>query len=333
MLNKNESPNIITKELTDRTEQKGASWIRFLLLTAVLAGFTIYFIRHPDRLPDFKVLRWNYFVWVILLSVLANLAAALGYHAILKHCDPRLRRWQAVRIFIVGRALNLISPQGGTLYKAVSLKSGTGLSYTRYTAAVTANIWLDLTLASLTAALVLLLTPHASTSPFIAWGFTAAFICSVALIRIASSLSKRGLWTRLPFLPNRLRTKLSEVAGMVTELMGDRRLCLTFSSWALINTTIHGCRLWLCFAMIEQWIPWSQAFATMILVKASNTVAITPGNLGIVEGIVGFMGRQFGLTLGSAVVAGLAYRFASYIALLGMSAGFILWKPAPSKST
>jgi uncharacterized membrane protein YbhN (UPF0104 family) len=295
---------------------------RFLFLALVLLGFAFYFSTHPERLPDWSKLRWPYFIPVIGLSILANLTAAFGWHAILKNFQIQLGHFQVVRIFILGRTLNLISPQGGTLYAALSLKSSAGLDYSKYAAAMTASLWLDLTLASLSAAIVLMLS-QPSGHPLLGWLFLAAFLLSIVGVRLTLMLSRSAKWEKLPLIPKRTWAKIREVTCLAAALVGNIRLCLVFGSWALANTIIHGFRLWLCFAMVEAWIPWSQAFATTILVKASNTVAITPGNIGIVEAIVGFMGSSFGLSAGAAVLAGLTYRFASYIGLLGTSLCFI----------
>jgi uncharacterized membrane protein YbhN (UPF0104 family) len=327
MQNENEpSPSNAKRDHGVKGRRRISPW-RLLLLALIVSGFVFYFVKHPERLPDWGALRWEYFSTVIVLSVLANLAAAFGYHAILKKCHASLGYVQTVRIFIVGRTLNLISPQGGTLYAAVALKSGSGLSYTQYTATMAANLWLDLTLASITAAIALLIS-QPSELHVLFWIFIAAFFLSIIGIRVALVLTLRGQWEKLPFtlIPRRIRMRFIEASVIFADLMGNSRLCLTFGAWALVNTTLHGIRLWLCFAMVEAWIPWSEAFATTILVKASNTISITPGNFGIVEGIIGLMGSSFGLSAGAAVVAGLAYRFASYIALFGTSLCFIIFK-------
>lgn len=304
---------------------------RFLFLALVLFGFVLYFANHPERLPDWYQLRWQYFIPVIGLSILANLTAAFGWHAILKNCHVQLGHLEVIRIFIVGRTLNLISPQGGTLYAALSLKSSSGLRYSQYAAAMTASLWLDLTLASLTAALVLLLS-QPSEHRFLFWLFFAAFLLSIVGMRFTLMLSRSAKLEKFPLIPRRTWEKIREVTSLAAELVGNIRLCLTFGGWALANIIIHGFRLWLCFAMVEAWIPWPQAFATTILVKASNTVAITPGNIGIVEAIVGLMGSSFGLSAEAAVLAGLAYRFASYIGLLGTSLCFIAFKSDATKT-
>ena len=49
-------------------------------------------------------------------------------------------------------------------------------------------------------------------------------------------------------------------------------------------------------------------------------------NLGVVEGIITLTGSIFGIAVGTAVVAGLIYRFSSYLALLAIGTLLILWK-------
>lgn len=331
MRSENEIPLRTADRERNAKKRKRANPKRFLFLALVLFGFVLYFANHPERLPDWNQLRWQYFIPVIGLSILANLTAAFGWHAILKNCHVQLGHLQVVRIFILGRTLNLISPQGGTLYAAVSLKSDCGLGYRQYAAAMTASLWLDLTLASLTVAIALMAS-QPSDHRFLFWLFLAAFLLSVVGMRLILMLSPSTKWEQLPLIPPQIGARIGELAGLVAELVGNIRLCLAFGGWALANTVIHGFRLWLCFAMVEAWIPWSQAFATTILVKASNTVAITPGNIGIVEAIVGLMGSRFGLSAGAAVLAGLAYRFASYIGLLGTSLCFIVFKYDTTKT-
>ncbi len=311
-----------------KPECKRNTWIRVFVFIALLIGSGLYFARHPERLPTSDQLKWNYFSWIILLSALANVAAAKGYCTIVQHCDSRLNTRKVIRAFIISRSLNLISPQGGTVYRAVALKTDTGFSYTRYTSSMTVCLWLDLTLASFAAALSLLFIPPSHERTQLISCFVVACLCSITAARILPTLSKTRFLEKIPLLPRRIKDMTTESLAIAITLINKPRLLLHFGSWALTNTLLHGTRLWLCFAMVEAWIPWPKAFSTSILVKASNTISITPGNLGIIESIVGIMGTGFGLSLGGAVLAALIYRFASYIALLTMSACLLIWNPS-----
>ena len=300
--------------------------LRLLLLVAMLVGFGLYFYRHPEKIPDPSAIEWHYFSWIILLSAFANLAAAFAYHCIIWQTQEELTRFEIVRIFIISRSMNLISPQGGTLYAAMTLKNGAGLSYTKYSAGSTACLWLDLTLASATASIALSFTQASVQRSSLLTIFIGCCGCSLIGVSVLRRLQRSQYLERATRIPDRIHTKLLEFTSTVNQLLSHRRLCFEFGAWSLVNTSIHALRLWLCFAMVEQWISLPNAFTTTILVKASNTVAITPGNLGIAESIVGFMGTKFGLSVGAAVLAGVVYRFSTYIALLGMSSMLIVWK-------
>jgi len=312
--------NVNTNDSNSVEPKRRTRWlaIRIVVLIVLTGGFTAYFIRHRELLPDWELIRWNYFYWIIFLSVIANLAASMAYQALVRHLHPSLRRKEIIRIFIIGRTLNLISPQAGTLYSAISMKAG-GYSYTKYSATMAASLWMDITLAAAAAiaALSFVQNSHHADTLFLVF-------CSVLLLSLLAGIvllkgHRHRLLEHFVFSRGRIGQRLSELTEMLNGIIRNTRLCLVFSLWSLANALVHGLRLYVCFAMLQAVINWPYALACTVLVKASNTISITPGNFGIVEGIVGLMGSQIGISLGVAVLAGLVYRLGSYIALFLMS--------------
>lgn len=306
---------------------KNVGFWRFAFCLLILSGFLFRYIRNPEKLPDMKSIKWNFFVWIILLSAVANLISGWSYSMVILRSQPSIKIWQIIRAFIISRGLNLITPQSGTVFFAMTLKKRSGLAYTEYAASMAAFVWLDLTLACLAAACALRFSPSTDENLVLTALFLVCFAISITGIRILRRLVTKDFLKSLPFMPESASIRLGNMFGTLSRLVNNRSLCLKLAGMGLISTMIHGVRLLLCFAMVEAWIPWPEAFATTILVKATNTLAITPGNLGILEGLIGYMGTVSGLSLGAAIIAGVAYRFASYIALMSMSLFFTLIKP------
>jgi uncharacterized protein (TIRG00374 family) len=289
-------------------------------LAGVVLCFAVYFSRHPEQIPDFSNIRWEYLGWIILLSAIANILAGLGYHTLARLYDPSLERFQTLRIFLLGRTLNLISPQGGTFFAAVSLKVKHSFGYTKYIATMTASLWLDISLASAVALPVLAFAPRFESKQLLILTFACALSGCLLLALIALRFKNRNHPSADASLLAKAQAKIEELGTMLSKLVSDPRRCLNYAALSLANTAIHGTRLWLCFAMLGQFILWPHAYATTVIVKASNTVAITPGNFGIVEGIIGLVAGQVGIPITIAILAGVTYRFASYAALISMSA-------------
>ena len=300
--------------------------LRLILLLLLLAGFGLYFQNNPKRFPDLSLIKWNYFIWIILLSTLANLLAAGAFQAIVRHLQPNLDSLKICRIFLLSRSMNLITPKGGTLYSAIHLKKKSGFSFTKYTATSTACTWLDLTLACLASVIALLCIESTIQRNNFIILFGATFLLSLSGITVLLLLGNNSKLRQVPLLPQTIQSKIGAFIDVLAKLLSHPRLCLTFGAWSLSSTAVHGTRLWLCFIMLQQTLPWPKAFATTIFVKASNTLSVTPGNLGVVEGIITLTGSIFGIAVGTAVVAGLIYRFSSYLALLAIGTLLILWK-------
>jgi uncharacterized protein (TIRG00374 family) len=311
-VNKNDSNSVEPKRKTSRLA------IRIVVLIVLVGGFAVYFTRHRELLPDWELIRWNYFYWIIFLSIVANLAASMAYQALVLHLHPSLCGKEVIRIFIIGRTLNLISPQAGTLYSAISMKAG-GYSYTKYSATMAASLWLDITLATAAAIAALSFVQNSHDADALLLVFCLVLLLSLFAGIVLLKGYRHRLLERFVFSRGRIGQRLSELTEMLNGIIRNTRVCLIFSLWSVANALVHGFRLYLCFAMLQAVIDLPYALACTVLVKASNTISITPGNFGIVEGIVGLMGSQIGISLGVAVLAGLVYRLGSYIALFLMS--------------
>ncbi len=309
-----------------KSKQLILKYWRVLLFLLLLIGFFSYFINNPDNIPRWETINWNYFLWVILMSGLANIIAGIAYYIVVSKTQSNLRLQTVLRAFIISRTINLFAPQGGTVYRAIALNKLASFSYSNYSATISACLWLDLFLAAPLTVFILLFTPNSLARDQLIFGF---LLCWGLLLLGAVLLviwNRCKLLNTLSFLSIRVRMHLSNIANTLASLIKNPKLILQYGSLVSVGNILNGFRFSLCFVMVGSSVSWSNAFAIGVIVKACNMFSVTPGNLGVIEGVVGVLGAQIGLTLGTAVLAGLAYRFASYIALFFMSL-ILLIKP------
>lgn len=306
-----------------KTIWKQAWFWRGALFLILLAGFVIYYMRNPGKLPDWNSVRWNFFIWIIVLSALSNLIAGCAYFLVVKRALHDLHIFTVIRAFIISRSLNLITPQGGTVFRAITLKEKASFSYSQYSATLSACVWLDLCLAAPMALVALCFVPDSRERNQIMVFFLLCWGVLLVSAWLLALWNRLNFIRRIPFLRDDIRTRLSDISELIDSLIKCPRMIIGYGILVMFGNILNGFRFWLCFGMVDAWISWPQAFATGIVVKACNMFSVTPGNLGVIEGIVGLMGELFGSTLGAAVIAGFAYRFASYIALFVMSAIFV----------
>jgi len=290
------------------------------MFAVLIIGAFVYVANHPDELAKLKEADWRMTGPILLLSVVSSLCAAFGYCALMRRADSSLQRGLIIRHFIIGRTLNLVAPQGGSIYRAVALKQHANLSYGIYAVSMAAYIWIELMITAALLILCLVVTNHLTQHAEL---FTAA-ICFLALGAFARPiLSQIGrVAGKIKWLP--AASKFKTAAESLQFLVSHPRLIAEMTIFASVNAVSQASRLMICFSMIDYPLLFWQAVVITLAFKAANSFMITPGNFGVVEGITALAAKAFGAPIALSIIAGLIYRVTAYLALFLMSLACVL---------
>jgi hypothetical protein len=273
--------------------------------------------------------------WVVisiaLLAISNQWLMAWRFKLVMKQCagaDIPHATW--FRLTSVGQFLNLLFPQIGHLHRALVLKRDFGTSYVAYTSGMLVFFWFDLLTSFLFAVLVV-----GVQDP----GFRVAGLAVLPLL-VAASVMLVVLPALLRWVAARTRLDWAGVKWgverVLTVLVSIRDASKSGSfvlRFLLLNVVVvigHVAVLALAFEAVKCPLGLGDLMMFQVLLKLSNQVMITPGNVGLTELAYGVLagaasaGVQHGIaaavllrTIGTVVIVGLGWALGGVTVLVG----------------
>lgn len=298
------------------------AWLAGLLLI----GFSMRVLVSNTE-PLKKLLGMPLWTWALLFPLaLGNIALTAWRMAMsmVQAGAARIGAREWFRIVAVGQFLNVLLPQLGNVYRGVALKHQHGVAYFTYSTGLFTFVLLDtLTTLLLGLVAVALLAPglHFGAQPVLpimGLGMLALLAAPSIAMRITLLLKPQsGLLLKLRDLSARL---LSVVASSlkVPRFLGG------FALVNLLALVAQASLLWVCFRAAGLPIDAPHAALFHVVIKLSNVIILTPGNLGITELAFGALGiGTQGGSLQHGIAAALAFRALNTLVVitLGLSLG------------
>jgi uncharacterized membrane protein YbhN (UPF0104 family) len=219
------------------------------------------------------------------------------------------------RLISVGQMLNLFVPQLGTVYRAVALKREHGISYLSYASGLFAFVWLDqlagFSIAALTIALLepgLRLRGHLAL-PWLALVIVLLLAAPFVMGRLISLLrTSRPVFVRF-------QARMTRLLQSASSLLRSRSL-FQFVLLNVLVTAVQVAALALLFDSVGAHMPFGPLLLFQVLLKLSNQVVITPGNLGIMELMFGALAYSADCTLEQGLAVSLLFRVITSLVVL-----------------
>jgi uncharacterized protein (TIRG00374 family) len=290
--------------------------------------FIVWFIMLP-LIPGFQKASHDigqaepgYIVAGVVLEIFALFCYSMLTKTALPEPSPSSAR--VFRIQLSTRAVSSIMPGGSaagsalgyrllTLSGVRSVDAGFALATVGLGSAVVLNILFFIAL--------FVSIPTRGVNPF--YGTAAAV--GVALIMFTAGLVVgllrgqeraegiiKAVARRLRMEPDRAVTIIRHVADRIRVLFTDTRLLLRVVGWAGANWLLDAGALWMFLRGVGGNLALDGLLVSFCLANVMAAVPITPGGLGIVEGIYIPTITGFGLTRSQASLGVLGYRLAQY---------------------
>lgn len=221
-----------------------------------------------------------------------------------------------LRIFLVGRLLNLVFSQAGNIYRGVQLKSAHGVNYTDYVTLFVAFAWLSNVLNLILAALVVGVI-GSDTDLGVVGGPAALIILAIALA--AAPFLIRLIVERVPGVGRRgewLRGRALRMLTGSADLLRNRRFLAEFVVSGIFALALATALLFSITRALGVDARVGDIVVLFALLQPFTLLSITPGNLGIQESLFGAIFSAAGFGAGPGVVASAIVRVAGYVALI-----------------
>ena len=297
-----------------------APWV--VVVAAVVATVFLARARGEDLALLSTLDAWAVAALVALQGV--YLVAQSGrFHVVLERLAERaVGFWPWLRLFTVGRFLNLFVPQAGNVYRAVELKRRFDVGYTRFVAAFVNAPWIAMVLNfALGAALLGLVQSATRVAGVPLW-------LALAVAALVTAAAPFVLAVARPLVPQRFRWvgwvhgRVSEMLRLTLASLRDARYLVRVLAWTTASFAQAVVMLWVCFVALGLPAGLAEAIAFYVLLQLATYVALTPGNLGLQE--LAFAGLAAGFGGGAVegvLVSGLI-RVTGVVALVALALPF-----------
>ena len=297
--------------------------IKVGLFAAVLYFFVLPLIPgFRDALREIRRVEPLFLIAGVLLQFAAWFVYSLLTRSALGESALGISRWRMFRIQMSTKALSSIVPGGSA--------AGSALGYRLLTLSGIkgADAGFALATAGLGSAVVLNLifwTALLVSIPFRGVNalYVTAAMAGVGIMIVAAALVVgvqhgqgraetflRWLGRRLHFDPDVAITALRRIGDRLEELTEDRALLKRVVLWASLNWLLDAASLWVFLRAFEGSLEIDALLIVFGLANIAAVIPITPGGLGIVEGIYIPTLIGFGLTSRRATLGVTSYRLA-----------------------
>lgn len=290
-------------------------------LSVALVGYIVWFLtERPEELSRLRGLETLDVVAITVLHMVYFSIHAYRLRYVIKRCSRRsVPYWQWFRIFMLGGFLNKVIPQAGNIYRGIRLKEEHRVSYSDFTAAFVLFTWFDVWLNVGVAVIgVALLAPYLTLL-----GVPAIWVLpAVALAVLAAPFLVRAA---IAAMSGRIRTAegIGEKMDAVLAPCRDWRFSLIVVALGVVVFLPMCARIFVVFAALGHDLSVPTVVLFYALLKLSQVVSITPGNLGVQELALGWVAHETGIGMAEGILASALLRVLAYLLLVtfGLASG------------
>ena len=274
-----------------------------------------------DQLSD---VRPELLVLGLGLEIVALLCYSMMTRAALGPVGHHLSVLHLFRIQLSTRALSSLVPGGSAAGSALGFRmmvasgvpgpdAGFALATAGLTSAVVLNfiLWGGL-IVSIPLRGVNPVYGSAAIAGIILMGIAVAIIFGLIEGQERSEKLLRSIARRLHLNEERAGEAVRHIGGRMKELAGDKAMLRRLVGWAAANWLIDAAALWVFLRAFGGSLTFDALIVAFGLANVLAAIPLTPGGLGVVEGIYVPVLVGFGLTRATAVVGVVSYRVAQF---------------------
>jgi len=204
---------------------------------------------------------------------------------------------------------NYLTPaSGGLVARAVYLRQRYGMSYPRFLTLLSSGYLINFLVIS-AVGFFIVIGKYRHDLHVLPLAFFFLAVCTVILFLLHRPVP-------LPDGVGRIRQFLRDVVSGWPLMKGKTDLIVKLIVLSLANILLGSSSLWLAFNALGYTVPGMDALLINLLQSFSLLISITPGNLGVQEGVVSLSTGLLGHGLGAGLLAALLIRAVTVLFIL-----------------
>ena len=277
-----------------------------IILTTIIIASTYIFSKAEDLLVLEKVSLIN-LCFLLLLSFTAVLANGCQFKYLSRMFHIKLTFTEWFGLTVANTMFNYFTPaRGGMIARALYMKKRHNLALSEYSSMIAGVFWFNFLISSLSAVVVGLSCYFSLDELYkviIIFSLGLLFLCIV----MGFVLSRTNL-SNLPISNERIQNILSLAGQGLHRFKNNTRLLVPICLFCLCFLLLSAARLYWAFLSVGINVHWLKILLVQAFVGLSLVVSITPGNLGVKEGIIGLFARVLGISIEQAILGALVDR-------------------------
>lgn len=281
----------------------------------------LYLIKHRERLILLMDTNKPVLVYLLLSAVMTSYTVAYTFKNLMMLFKLPLKVWEWIGLSVTNSMYNYFLPfQGAALIRAQYLKRKYSFEYSTYAALTSGALLIGLLTAGFTSCFLLLIkyfiTGHLYKSIFIVVIFLFTFTLLLAIFLWFNNfrkISTKWVW---------LNRQLEIFFDGITFYKRNNSLLLRIVATNIALYLFMGLRLYFAFKVTGVQIDLVEIVVIQSVSVFSMILPITPGNLGIREGIIGLTSVMLNIPLEDAVLAASIDRVAGMVIIFFFGALF-----------
>lgn len=288
----------------------------------VIAYIAYYFYINRD---DFNIvfdIDPGVIICIVLLHLVYFVIHAFRFKIVIEKCSgASISYWHWFRVTMVGGFLNKIVPQSGNVYRGLQLKKIYNVSYTQFATGFLFFIWTDTFInISIASILIIALGFQMTIIGLSAGGLLPSLALFLLLAPILFNVIIKKRWILSKYF-TQFYGKISELIKTTNIIIKDYKFNIKFILLGMLVFIPMCTRIYITFILLDIHLSLSILILFYTLIKISQLVNITPGNLGIQELALGYIAEQGGVGMDAGIVAAVILRMLAYI--VQMSCGVV----------
>lgn len=287
------------------------SW-SIVALVLVVSAIALYLNSHRELFSAFQNISLTAVLLLVALRLLLLMTSGLSLREVAYKFGVRLAPKEWVGLSVLSTATNYIAPfSSGSIARASYLKRRHDFPYRQFMAFIGSKYLVTAWVAGVVGVATLL---SLFGTGFFSWQITIWFVIVTVGISVAAKLPCVSLpWKNRP--SEVLNASLRDWAVV----KDDRLLMARLMTYALMKILANGLSFWIAYKALGSSVYFTVALLIAVLATFSGLVNVTPGNLGIQEGVVSLASGLLGTGIGQGLVATLLIRGVGMVVIFGLA--------------
>jgi uncharacterized protein (TIRG00374 family) len=287
---------------------------KIIIQLIVLSICGVFVYNHAEDFSVFFTLPVPHVLTLLSISFISLLPVAFEFNYSLQLFNLKLKLKEWFGLSIVNSFYNIFLPfSSGIFIRGVYLKKKYSFDFSKYSGLMGISLLLNLIIGALLALVLAMSVSHSvdlDIIKLISFGLVGLIVFLLLLYFLSKKLAT------IDFKISFINTFLASIESGINLLLENKSLILPLILSQLAMNVLLGIRLFLCFYFLDLEVSFLSVILVQALTMFTTIINITPGNIGLREGVIGSLQVLLGVSFEESVLAATLDRVFSTITVL-----------------